>query len=178
MMPSGNILTFKPFGREREPRGKSRKAKGRAGKNRGRKLVLLEKPAPIAPPLILKELRSELIARILKIEDDRERVLHYLRLLRAEQELDIPKQLRDEIIARDKSVCCACGFNIANEEITIVYDLVPRRGGKHEARNLYAACLYCAANKGNWTIRQYREETSFPRGHDGAYITSLKERRD
>jgi hypothetical protein len=161
--PSSNVLQFplRPT-KTRQPSVPS--------KSGSREIVPLEKPMPVAPPFVLKELWSELSSRIYGISDDQEQILYWLKLIRATQELDIPQQLRDEIITRDKSVCCMCDFKISADEITVVFDLTPKRGGKCEASNLYAACLYCAGRKDGWTISQYRNETMFPRGHEGACI--------
>lgn len=179
------ILAFKPSGREREPRDKPNNSSRRAKANnmlrfrqrgsdekvepvisRGSRPLHARRPTASAPALPTEQLGFELFCRMNRIvaSKDRAAILYWLPLLRSWQSAEVSEELKAEIIRLDKSTCCMCGFVISEDEITVVYDLVPRRGGTHTLSNLHTACFYCAGNKGGLTIAQYREKPISPRG--------------
>lgn len=135
--------------------------------NRGSRPLHARRPAVAAPPLTTERLGFELFCRMNRIvaRNDRDEILYWLPLLRDRQSAEVSEELKAEIVKLDKSTCCMCGFKISEDEITVIFDLVPGRGGAHTASNLYTACYYCAGSKGGKTITEYLEGPPIvPRG--------------
>lgn len=63
---------------------------------------------------------------------------------------------REEIIARDHSICQLCGNACERHDIHIDHDLPLSRGGQHTRSNVHVAHAECNLRKGHMTTAEYR----------------------
>lgn len=65
------------------------------------------------------------------------------------------KRIKEDVIARDGTVCCYCGINLSLEDITMEHIVPDSKRGTFNSTNLTVSCGPCNNKRGNQPFFEY-----------------------